>query len=66
MPTILPGDLHKDWLSPNLSVDDIMDLCNYQTATAQMKATPLHKDFLKRDNPHEPMIYEGVPNPMAA
>ncbi|HTD98814.1 MAG TPA: SOS response-associated peptidase family protein, partial [Mucilaginibacter sp.] len=38
MPTILPGDLHKDWLSPNLSVDDIMDLCNYQTATAQMKA----------------------------
>ena len=61
MPTILPGDLHKDWLSPGLSVDDIMDLCNYQTATAQMKATPLHKDFIKRDNPHEAVLYEGVP-----
>jgi hypothetical protein len=26
-----------------------------------MKATPLHKDFLKRDNPHEEVIYQEVP-----
>ena len=66
MPTILPGDLHKDWLSPDLSADDIMDLCNYQTAAAQMKATPLHKDFLKRENPHEAVVYDGVPKVLAA
>lgn len=57
MPTILPGDLHKDWLSPDLSIDNILDLCNYQTATAQMKATPLDKDFLKKENPHERTVY---------
>jgi len=61
MPTILPGDLHQEWLSPDLSVDDIMDLCNYQTATAQMKATPLDKDFLKKENPHERTIYTEAP-----
>lgn len=61
MPTILPGDLHKDWLSPELGIDDIMDLANYQTATAQMKATPLDKDFLKKENPHDRRIYTEVP-----
>jgi hypothetical protein len=53
-------------LSPDLSTDDIMDLANYQTATAQMKATPLHKDFLKKDNPHELVIYPESPKQVAA
>jgi len=61
MPTILPGDLHKDWLSPDLSIDNILDLANYQTATAAMKATPLDKDFLKKANPHERTVYAEVP-----
>jgi hypothetical protein len=27
----------------------------------ELKATPLHKDFFKRENPHEEVIYDGVP-----
>jgi putative SOS response-associated peptidase YedK len=61
MPTILPGDLAEAWLYNDLSDDDILDIANYQAASADMIATPLHKDFLKRDNPHEEVIYTEVP-----
>lgn len=60
-PTILPGDLSNDWLYNNLSDQQILDIANYQVASAEMKATPLHKDFLKRENPHEGVVYQEVP-----
>src|ERR1043166_3948161 len=61
MPTILPGDLAEAWLYKDLSDQDILDIANYQVATTEMIATPLHKDFLKRENPHEAVIYTEVP-----
>jgi putative SOS response-associated peptidase YedK len=61
MPTILPGDLAEAWLYNDLSEQEILDIANYQVASVEMKATPLHKDFLKRENPHEEIIYKEVP-----
>jgi putative SOS response-associated peptidase YedK len=61
MPTILPGDLAESWLYNDLSEQEILDIANYQVASAEMIATPLHKDFLKRENPHEEVIYTEVP-----
>jgi putative SOS response-associated peptidase YedK len=61
MPTILPGDLAEAWLYNDLSEQEILDIANYQVASAEMIATPLHKDFLKKENPHEEVIYKEVP-----
>ena len=61
MPTILPGDLAEAWLYKDLSDQDILDIANYQCASAEMIATPLDKDFLKSQNPHAPVIYKEVP-----
>ncbi len=61
MPTILPGDLAEAWLYRDLSDQEIVDIGNYQVASSDMKARPLHKDFLKRENPLEEVIYEEVP-----
>ncbi len=61
MPTILPGDLAEAWLYNDLKDQDILDLANYQAASAGMVAIPLHKDFLKRENPHEQVIYKEAP-----
>lgn len=61
MPTILPGDLAESWLHNDLSDEEILDIANYQAASAEMKATPLHKDFLKRSNPHEAVVYKEAP-----
>jgi putative SOS response-associated peptidase YedK len=61
MPTILPGDLAKAWLYKDLNDQQILDIANYQVASAEMIATPLDKDFLKKPNPHERTIYKEVP-----
>ena len=61
MPTILPGDLAEAWLYKNLTVQEIADLANYQVSSIDMIARPLHKDFLKRENPLEEVIYDEVP-----
>lgn len=61
MPTILPGNLAEAWLYNDLNEQQILDVANYQVASAEMMATPLHKDFLKRENPHEEVIYEEAP-----
>jgi putative SOS response-associated peptidase YedK len=61
MPAILPGHLAEAWLYKDLTTQDILDISNYQVASIEMKATPLHKDFLKRENPHESTVYNGVP-----
>jgi putative SOS response-associated peptidase YedK len=61
MPTILPGDLAAAWLYNDLTEQQILDIANYQVASVDMMATPLHKDFLKRENPHEEVIYKEVP-----
>jgi putative SOS response-associated peptidase YedK len=61
MPTILPGDLAEAWLYNDLSDQEILDIANYQVASAEMIATPLDKDFLQRANPHEPVFYNEVP-----
>ena len=61
MPTVLPGDLAEAWLHHDLSEQEILDIANYQVASAEMIATPLHKDFLKRKNPHEEVIYKEAP-----
>jgi putative SOS response-associated peptidase YedK len=60
MPTILPGDLAEAWLYKDLSDQDILDIANYQVASAEMKATPLDKNFLKNPDPHAPVIYKEV------
>jgi hypothetical protein len=60
MPTILPGDLAEAWLYNDLTDQEILDIANYQAASGEMIATPLHKDFLKSKNPHEPVIYKEV------
>lgn len=62
MPTILPGDLAEAWLYNDLNEQEILDIANYQVASAEMIATPLHKDFLKREDPHEEVIYQEVPS----
>jgi putative SOS response-associated peptidase YedK len=62
MPTILPGNLAEAWLYKDLTDQEISDIANYQVASAEMKATPLHKDFLKNANPHEQVHHEGVPD----
>jgi len=61
MPTILPGDLAEAWLYHDLPEQDILDIANYQVASEEMIATPLDKDFLKKANPHERVVYKEVP-----
>lgn len=61
MPTLLPGDLAEAWLYNDLSDQEILDIANYQVASVEMKATPLHKDFLKQANPHEAIVYKEAP-----
>ena len=61
MPTILPGDLAEAWLYDDLSDQNILDIANYQVASAEMIAIPLHKDFLKKENPHEEVVYKEAP-----
>ena len=61
MPTILPGDLADAWLYNQLTDQEILDIANYQVASAEMAATPLDKDFLKKQNPHERTLYREVP-----
>jgi len=62
MPTILPGDLAETWLYNDLSDQDILDIANYQCASAEMVAILLDKDFLKSENPHAPARYKEVPD----
>lgn len=61
MPTILPGNLAEAWLYNDLTDQQIFDIANYQVASAEMIATPLDKDFLKKSNPHEKTVYKEVP-----
>lgn len=61
MPTILPGDLADAWLYDNLNDQEILDIANYQAASAEMVATPLDKDFLKKKDPHERTVYKEAP-----
>lgn len=58
MPTILPGYLADAWLYNNLTDQQILDIANFQVASEEMLATPLHKDFLSRSNPLKQVIYE--------
>ncbi len=62
MPTILSGNLAEAWLYKDLTDQEISDIANYQVASAEMMATTLHKDFLKKANPHEQVHHEGVPD----
>jgi putative SOS response-associated peptidase YedK len=52
MPTILPARIAMDWLKPDLDEHGILDIANYQIASAEMEATLLEQPFLKADNPH--------------
>jgi len=61
MPTILPGNLTEAWLYNELTDQEILDIANYQVASGEMIATPLDKDFLKKENPHEKTLYKEVP-----
>jgi len=61
MPTILPGDLAEAWLYKDLSEQDILDIANYQVASQDMIAIPLDKDFLKKENPNERVVYKEAP-----
>lgn len=61
MPAILPGNLAEAWLYNDLTDQEILDIANYQVASAEMKATPLDKEFLKKQYPHERAIYKEAP-----
>ncbi len=61
MPAILPGDLAEAWLYNDLTDQEVLDIANYQVASADMIATPLNKDFLKSNDPHAEVIYREVP-----
>ena len=61
MPTILPGALAEAWLYNDLKDQDILDIANYQCAAAEMIATSLDKDFLKKSDPHAKVTYQEVP-----
>jgi putative SOS response-associated peptidase YedK len=61
MPTILPPRIAEMWLNPDLDENGILDISNYQVASAEMIATPLHPDFLKNPNPHECVEDARVP-----
>ncbi|HVF96339.1 MAG TPA: SOS response-associated peptidase family protein [Flavisolibacter sp.] len=61
MPAILPGDLAEAWLYNDLTDQNILDIANYQVASAEMIAIPLDKDFLKKENPHEQVVYKEAP-----
>ena len=61
MPTILPGDVAEAWLYKDLKDEEILDIANYQVASIEMIATPLHKEFFKNQNPHEQVVYNEVP-----
>ena len=61
MPTILPGDLAQAWLYKDLSEQEIVDIGNFQIASGDMIARQIHKDFLKRENPLEEVIYKECP-----
>jgi hypothetical protein len=61
MPTILPGDVADAWLYNDLTDQNILDIANYQVASAEMIAIPLDKDFLKKENPHEQVVYKEAP-----
>lgn len=53
MPTILPPRIAEMWLDPTLNENGILDVANYQIASAELKATPLDQEFLKNDDPHK-------------
>ena len=61
MPSILPGDLAEAWLYKQLTDQDILDVANYQIASAEMIAIPLNKEFLKNENPHSEVLYKEAP-----
>jgi len=61
MPTILPGNLAEAWLYKDLSEQDILDIAKYQVASQDMIAIPLDKDFLKKANPNERVVYKEAP-----
>lgn len=58
MPTVLPGDLAEAWLYHDLTLQQVMDIANYQVAASAMRAIPLDKEFLKKGIPHTQVIYE--------
>ncbi len=53
MPTILPPRIAEMWLDQNLDENGILDVANYQIASAELKATPLDPEFLKNPDPHK-------------
>lgn len=61
MPTILPGKVADAWLYKDLADQEILDIANYQVASAEMIAIPLDKDFLKKESPHEQVLYNEAP-----
>jgi putative SOS response-associated peptidase YedK len=60
MPTILPGHLAEAWLYKNLSNQEILDIANYQVASNELTATPLHKRFYENERPNESIHYAEV------
>ena len=61
MPSILPGNLAEAWLYNDMTDQQILDIANYQVASAEMIAIPLDKDFLKKQDPHAKTVYKEVP-----
>ncbi len=61
MPTVLPWRIAEMWLDPELDENGILDVANYQIASAELKATLLDQDFLKNPDP-----LRGVKDPRVA
>lgn len=60
MPTIFNEQQAADWLQPNLTPSQIMDLASYQIDSRLLEAHTLKKDFRSSPHPKEFFAYEGL------
>jgi putative SOS response-associated peptidase YedK len=61
MPTILNDEQAAEWIKPNLSQVQIMQLANTQIASTQLEAFTIQKSFRTAFDPMEPFLYEELP-----
>ena len=61
MPAILTEDLAVEWISDGLTEERITEIATYQIPSKKMHAYPLHKDFMKSDDPLKETTYSHIP-----
>jgi putative SOS response-associated peptidase YedK len=61
MPTILNDEQAAEWIKPNLSQAQIMQLANTQIDSRLLETFTIKKDFRTEYDPNEPFLYEDLP-----